>query len=73
MFGWSIIFLPSDQSDEGEELRSKCAAEIGSKSLSFDPSYGGTLVEFSFDKAHLTKKLFKALRKYRCSPSYTGK
>jgi hypothetical protein len=41
-----------------EKLCSKCATEIRSKSLSFDPSYSGTLVGFSFDEAHLTNKLF---------------
>ncbi|KAF6804657.1 hypothetical protein CMUS01_14794 [Colletotrichum musicola] len=65
-----FIIVHSLSEDEETALRRKCAQQIGSKSLTFDLSYGGTLVGLDFSEAGLTLKLFEALRDARITPHY---
>ncbi|PCD21427.1 hypothetical protein AU210_016390 [Fusarium oxysporum f. sp. radicis-cucumerinum] len=65
-----IIDTSTKSSSYDEALAEALREKTQSKSLSLDCSYGGTLVALNFDEAHLSSKVFKALREYGFSPSY---
>ncbi|PYH75360.1 hypothetical protein BO82DRAFT_370273 [Aspergillus uvarum CBS 121591] len=71
---WLQDLQTGDVTDEdsaiAQSLRRRIADDIRSTSLEFEPSYGGTLVNLSFEEAGLTPSLFAALEKEGITPGY---
>jgi hypothetical protein len=68
-----IIDTSDENSSYDRKLSKRLRDATGSKSLFLDISYGGTLVALDFEEAHLTWKVFKALKRNGHRPSYRRK